>query len=54
LKLDNIFIHFKNYKVEDVFRVPEQFKAYKENANLNEDINLVIGDLGFARELGPQ
>ncbi len=30
------------------------FKEYKKTANLIEDINLVIGDLGFARVLGPE
>jgi DNA-directed RNA polymerase subunit N (RpoN/RPB10) len=33
---------------------PEQFKNYKKTANLNEDINVVIGDLGFARHLGKE
>ena len=51
LKLDNIFVHFKNLKLDDVFGDPSHFEYHKVNAVLNEDVNIVIGDLGFAVQL---
>ena len=51
LKLDNIFVHFKNLSMDDVFGDPMKFDTHKHCATLNEDVNIVIGDLGFAREL---
>lgn len=53
LKLDNIFIHFKKLSVDDVFGNPEKLEMHKKVAILNEEVNIVIGDLGFARELAP-
>lgn len=29
LKLDNIFIHFMNYKIKDVLRQPKEFEMFK-------------------------
>jgi serine/threonine-protein kinase ULK2 len=54
IKLDNIFVHFNKFEKDEVFKNPKKFQEYKRTANLNEDINLVIGDLGFARELDPK
>jgi len=51
--LENIFVHFKNFKTEEVFGFPDNFEEKKKKANLNEEINVVIGDLGFAIEIGP-
>jgi serine/threonine protein kinase len=51
IKLDNILVNFKNQKLENVFRSPQEFTKYKQKANLLEDVNFVIGDLGFATEL---
>jgi len=53
LKLENIFVHFKNFKTEEVFGFPDNIEEKKKKANLNEEINVVIGDLGFAIEVGP-
>ena len=29
LKLENIFLHFRNYYIEDVFRQPAKFEQFK-------------------------
>lgn len=48
LKLENIFLHFANYYIEDVFREPAKFEQIKFGTNLTNDVNIMIGDLGFA------
>ena len=37
--------------MDDVFGDPSKFEMHKRCATLNEDVNIVIGDLGFAKEL---
>ena len=48
LKLENILLHFKNYYIEDVFRNPSKFEQFKVGTNLTDNVNIIIGDLGFA------
>ena len=49
LKLDNIFVHFKNLSHEKVFGDPIDLQIHKSTTSFNEDVHIVIGDLGFAR-----
>ena len=47
LKLDNIFLNFPNYKVSGI--VPDSY--IEEFDHEMEEIEIIIGDLGFARSL---
>jgi len=50
LKLDNILLNFPNYKGTGT--VPD---SYIENFDTeNDEIEVIIGDLGFARSIGAQ
>jgi serine/threonine protein kinase len=51
LKLDNIFLHFKKMYIEDVFKDKAKFEYFKKTANLSNNVDVIIGDLGFARKL---
>lgn len=51
LKLSNILINFKNIDMEKVLEGGEQLKKYMKNAPLVGEVDVVIADLGFAKEL---
>lgn len=51
LKLANILINFKNANAEEIFGRRLEFLRFKETANLCENVEVVIADLGFAKEL---
>jgi hypothetical protein len=37
--------------IEDVFKDKAKFEYFKKTANLSNNVDVIIGDLGFARKL---
>ena len=51
LKLANILVHFKNIDEDTVFNDWMKVDKIKKEGNLIGNVNVVIADLGFAKEL---
>lgn len=51
LKLANILVNFKNIEMERVLKGGLQLKQFKTESNLIGNVDVVIADLGFAKEL---
>lgn len=51
VKLANILIHFRNVDQKVVLAGGEYWKEYKKTASLIGNVDVVIADLGFAKEM---
>lgn len=54
LKLANILVHFKNVEQDVVFNDIVQLKKIKKEGQLLGNVDVVIADLGFAKELAEE
>lgn len=52
LKLANILIHFKDANMEQV--LTPDFNNFKKNVNLLQNCEVVVADLGFAKQLNEE
>ena len=50
LKLVNILVHFKNIDQSVVLKGGQKFKDFKKSTQLIGNVDVVIADLGFAKE----
>ena len=50
LKLANILVHFKNIDQKLVLKGGQGFKDFKKTTELIGNVDVVIADLGFAKE----
>lgn len=50
LKLANILVHFKNIDQKIVLKGGQAFRDFKKTTELIGNVNVVIADLGFAKE----
>lgn len=50
LKLANILVHFKNIDQKTVLKGGHAFKDFKKTTQLIGNVDVVIADLGFAKE----
>lgn len=50
LKLANILVHFKNIDQSVVLKGGQKFKDFKKSTQLIGNVDVVIADLGFAKE----
>lgn len=51
LKLANILVNFKNIKKDTVFNNKLDFREKKKTCSLIGNVDVFIGDLGFAKEM---
>jgi serine/threonine protein kinase len=51
LKMPNILVHFKNVEQNVIFNEPAKLKQIKKEGQLLGNVDVVIADLGFAKEL---
>jgi serine/threonine-protein kinase ULK/ATG1 len=51
LKLANILVNFKNISQEVVFNNKLEFRSLKKTCSLIGNVDIVIADLGFAKEM---
>lgn len=51
LKLANILVHFKNVDIETVLEGGLQLREIKKSEPLIGNVDVVIADLGFAKQL---
>lgn len=51
LKLPNILVHFKNVEMDMVLHGGPKWTEYMKNAPLVGNVEIVIADLGFAKQL---
>ena len=52
LKLANILVHFRSIEMNRVLEGGMQLKQFKKEAYLIGNVDVVIADLGFAKEVG--
>jgi serine/threonine protein kinase len=50
LKLANILVHFKNIDQKIVLQGGNRFKEFRKTTPLIGNVDVVIADLGFAKE----
>lgn len=51
LKLPNILVHFREIDQEVLDSGEQKFRRFKETADLVGKVDIVIADLGFAKQL---
>ena len=51
LKLANILVHFKDIEQEFVEQGGQKYKTFKQTTDLVGKVDIVIADLGFAKQL---
>ena len=54
VKLANILIHFRDIPQEEVLKGTKHWNSFKKSAPLIGKVDVVLADLGFAKEVGDQ